>query len=133
MAALTAFSEILTNHRDLLQVGSKPLLLKVLAKIEEGQLRLNLQSLIDIDSAAESAPMSIQVWLDNAETLSSLKSVIDNKINTKKTKDGRAKISLMIPSLDRDIEVRLEGAFSYSTKVCDTIRSIPGVIEVVEA
>ena len=130
---VTAFSEILTNHRDLLQVGSKPLLLKVLAKIEEGQLRLNLQSLIDIDSAAESAPMSIQVWLDNAETLSSLKSVIDNKINTKKTKDGRAKISLMIPSLDRDIEVRLEGAFSYSTKVCDTIRSIPGVIEVVEA
>ena len=50
----------------------------------------------------------------------------------KKTKDGRAKISLMIPSIDRDIEVRLEGAFSYSTKLCDTIRTIPGVIEVVE-
>jgi DNA polymerase-3 subunit alpha len=130
---VTAFSEVLGNHRDLLQAGTKPLLLKVLARIEEGQLRLTLQSLIDIESAAESAPMSIQVWLDKAETLSTLKLVIDKEINTKKTKDGRAKISLMIPSVDRDIEVRLEGAFTYTTNVCDAIRSIPGVIEVVEA
>ena len=130
---VTAFSEILANHRELLENSIKPLLIKVLARIEEGQLRLTLQSLIDIDSAAESAPMSIQVWLDEAEILPTLKSVIDKETNTTNSNDGRAKISLMIPSVDRDVEVRLEGAFTYTTHVCEAIRSIPGVIEVIEA
>ncbi|MCZ6509349.1 MAG: DNA polymerase III subunit alpha, partial [Alphaproteobacteria bacterium] len=75
---VTAFSEVLAANREILENG-KPVLLQVAARLEEGQLRLTVQSVRDIDSAAATAPMVIKIWLDDPAPLQSLKSIIDRE------------------------------------------------------
>jgi DNA polymerase-3 subunit alpha len=129
---VTAFSEALAANRDMLEAG-KPILLQVAARLEEGQLRLTVQSVRDIDAAAASAPMVIKIWVDDPEPLPTLKSIIDREASGENGNKGRGRISLMIPSADREVEVRLDGAYMCTPQVRAAIRAIPGVIEVQEA
>ena len=129
---VTAFSEVLAENREVLE-GGKPVLLQVAARLEEGQLRLTVQSVRDIDAAAASAPMVIKIWVDQPDTLPTLKSIIDREASGENGNKGRGRISLMIPSADREVEVRLDGAYMCTPQVRAAIRAIPGVIEVQEA
>ena len=129
---VTAFSEVLAENREVLE-GGKPVLLQVAARLEEGQLRLTVQSVRDIDAAAASAPMVIKIWVDQPDTLPTLKSIIDREASGENGNKGRGRISLIIPSADREVEVRLDGAYMCTPQVRAAIRAIPGVIEVQEA
>ncbi|MCZ6591744.1 MAG: DNA polymerase III subunit alpha [Alphaproteobacteria bacterium] len=131
---VTAFSEVLAANREILENG-KPVLLQVAARLEEGQLRLTVQSVRDIDSAAATAPMVIKIWLDDPAPLQSLKSIIDREASGENGNGGRGRgrISLMIPSANREVEVRLDGAYMCTPQVRAAIRAIPGVLEVQEA
>ena len=129
---VTAFAEVLAANRDILEAG-KPVLLQVAARLEEGQLRLTVQSVRDIESAAASAPMVIKIWLDQPEPLPSLKSIIDREASGENGNQGRGRVSLMIPSADREVEVRLDGAYMCTPQVRAALRAIPGVIDVQEA
>jgi DNA polymerase-3 subunit alpha len=130
---VTVFSEVLAANREMLEAGGKPVLLQVAARLDEGQLRLTVQSVRDIDAAAASAPMVIKIWLDDPKPLPSLKSIIDREASGENGNKGRGRISLMIPSADREVEVRLDGAYMCTPQVRAAIRAIPGVIEVQEA
>jgi DNA polymerase-3 subunit alpha len=133
---VTAFSEILAENRELLESG-KPVLLQVAARLEDDQPRLTVQSIRDLETAAASAPMVIKIWLDDPAPLPSLKSIIDREAGGENGNGGpgggRGRISLMIPSADREVEVRLDGAYMCTPQVRAAIRAIPGVIEVQEA
>ena len=129
---VTAFAEALAANREILEAG-KPILLQVAARLEEGQLRLTVQSVRDIDAAAAAAPMVIKIWLDDPEPLPTLKSIIDRQASGENGNKGRGRISLMIPSAGREVEVRLDGAYMCTPQVRAAIRAIPGVIEVQEA
>ncbi|MCZ6510239.1 MAG: hypothetical protein O7A62_06585, partial [Alphaproteobacteria bacterium] len=98
-------------------------------------LRLTVQSVRDIDSAAATAPMVIKIWLDDPAPLQSLKSIIDREASGENSNGGRGRgrISLMIPSANREVEVRLDGAYMCTPQVRAAIRAIPGVLEVQEA
>jgi DNA polymerase-3 subunit alpha len=127
---VTAFSEVLAENRELLD-GGKPVLLHVAARLEEGQLRLTVQSVRDLDTAAASAPMVIKIWVDEVAPLPSLKSIIDREAGG--SNGGRGQISLMIPTPRQEVEVRLDGAYMCTPQVRAAIRAIPGVIDVQEA
>ena len=129
---VTAFSEVLAANRELLE-GGKPVLLQVAARLEEDQLRLTVQSVRDLEAAAAAAPMVIKIWLDDPAPLPTLKSIVEREAGGENGNGGRGRISLMIPSSDREVEVRLDGAYMCTPQVRAAIRAIPGVIDVQEA
>ena len=129
---VTAFSEVLAANREILD-GNKPVLLQVAARLEEGQLRLTVQSVRDLDTAAASAPMVIKIWVDEVAPLPSLKSIIDREASGANGNGGRGQISLMIPTPRQEVEVRLDGVYMCTPQVRAAIRAIPGVIDVQEA
>jgi DNA polymerase-3 subunit alpha len=129
---VTAFSEVLAANRELLDSG-KPVLLQVAARLEEDQLRLTVQSVRDLDAAAAAAPMVIKIWLDDPAPMPTLKSIVEREASGENGNGGRGRISLMIPSADREVEVRLDGAYMCTPQVRAAIRAIPGVIDVQEA
>ncbi len=129
---VTAFSEVLAANRELLE-GAKPVLLQVAARLEEDQLRLTVQSVRDLDTAAAAAPMVIKIWLDDAAPLPSLKTIIEREASGENGNGGRGQISLMIPTSSQEVELRLDGAYMCTPQVRAAIRAIPGVIDVQEA
>ena len=129
---VTAFSEVMAANREILDAG-KPVLVQVAARLEEGQLRLTVQSVRDLEAAAASAPMVIKIWLDDPAPLPSLKSIIDREASGENGNGGRGRISLMIPAANSEVEVRLDGAYMCTPQVRAAIRAIPGVIDVQEA
>ncbi len=129
---VTAFSEVLAANRELLE-GGKPILLQVSARLEEGQLRLTVQSIRDLETAAASAPTVTKIWIDDEAPLSSLKTIIDRDATGDNGGEAGGRISLIIPRPDRETEVRLEGAYVCTPQIRAAIRAIPGVIEVQEA
>ena len=129
---VTAFSEVLAASRDILEAG-KPVLLHVAARLEEGQLRLTVQSVSDLDTEAASAPMVIKIWVDEVTPMPSLKSIIDDQAAGANGNGGKGQIILMIPTASQEVEVRLDGAYMCTPQVRAAIRAIPGIIDVQEA
>jgi len=129
---VTVFSEVLAANREMLD-GSRPVLLQVAARLEEGQLRLTVQSVRDLETAAAAAPMVIKIWLDDPAPLPSLKSIIDREASSENGDKGRGRIKLMIPAANSEVEVGLNGTYMYTPQVRAAIRAIPGIIDVQEA
>jgi DNA polymerase-3 subunit alpha len=101
--------------------------------LEEDQLRLTMQSVRDLDTAAVSAPTVTKIWVDEVAPLSSLKLIIDREAKGQNGNGGNDQISLMIPTASQEVEVRLDGAYLCTPQVRAAIRAIPGVFEVQEA
>ncbi len=128
----TVFSEILADDANLLEVGGSPVLLKVAARIDEDQLRLTVQSISDLENATASAPVLLKIWINDYQPLGDLKSLVEEHSKVSEVSQGNATISLMIPSESREVEVRLDGAYLYNRQIYDSIKRIPGVIQVQE-
>ena len=129
----TVFSELLAENVNLLEVGGRPILLKVAARMDEDQLRLTVQSISDLEHATVSAPVLLKIWINDYEPLGDLKSLVEKHTESSKESQGNARISLIIPSETREVEVRLDGAYLYNRQMYDSIKKIPGVIQVQEA
>ena len=107
-------------------------MLKVAARIDEDQLRLTVQSISDLENATASAPVLLKIWINDYQPLGDLKSLVEEHSKVSEVSQGNATISLMIPSESREVEVRLDGAYLYNRQIYDSIKRIPGVIQVQE-
>ncbi len=125
------FSEALSASRELLESG-EPVLIQAAARIEEGQLRLNGQSVRPLNEAAANAPTAIRVWIDDLEPLGSLKTLVEDKATPRNGQNADGRISLAIPDGDQEVIVRLKGKFICTPQIRQAMRAVPGVVEVVE-
>jgi DNA polymerase-3 subunit alpha len=128
---VTMFSEVLAASREMLESG-KPVLVQTAARVEEGQLRLTVQSVRDLEAAAASAPVAIRIWVEDGEPLPSLKSLIEREATPDGGRDGNGRISLVIPDGGRDVIVRLDGRYVCTPQLRAAMRAIPGVADVRE-
>ncbi|HCP01739.1 MAG TPA: DNA polymerase III subunit alpha, partial [Rhodospirillaceae bacterium] len=128
---VTIFAEVLAASRDILESGN-PVLVQTAARIEGGQLRLTGQSVRELESAAASAPVAIRVWLDGAEPIGSLSTLIDRDARPKEGRRANGRIRLIIPDGEQDVIVRLDGGYLCTPELNRAIRAIPGVIDVKE-
>jgi DNA polymerase-3 subunit alpha len=119
----TAFSEVLSSSRDLLDSG-RPLLLGIEARLSDSGLRVGIASVRDLEEAAADAGRELIVHIGNKEALEPISSVLSNE------KPGRATVRLLL-EVDpaREISVELKHKISLSSATAQAMKSLPGVID----
>ena len=119
------FSDLLRDHRDLLEAG-KSVILGIEAEQEAGQPRLKVTSIRPIEKLGAREMRSLKIYVRDGEPLEQIKARLPDK--------GRGEISLvmMLQAEAREVEFKLPGGFALTPQTRGAIRAINGVVEVEE-
>jgi DNA polymerase-3 subunit alpha len=122
---VTLFSEVLGASRELLDSG-QPLLLTVDARVEDEQLRLTCQAVESLDAAAAKTAAGLKIVLSDDSPIPALQNLIAREAR------GRGKIILVPRFGNREVEIALKQTYTISPQTIGALRTIPGVVEVME-
>jgi DNA polymerase-3 subunit alpha len=116
-----AFSEILSEARELLEPG-KRLLITCEARADTEGVRLSALAIGDLDEAISKSGAGLKVHIAQKNALDAVKRAIDGG------KSGRGQIRLIL-DIDpcQSVEVALPGRYSISAEMREAISAIPGV------
>ncbi len=123
---LMVFSELLAKSRDLLESGT-PLLVSVDVQKRDDDIRLSASSIQALDEAAAEAVAGLKIFLRDVDALRSLSGVM-NEHGTK----GRGRVSLVLDRDLREIEMDLPQGYQISAPMRSAIKSISGVVDVID-
>ena len=123
---LTIFSELLVKCRDLLESGT-PLLVTADIQRRDDDIRTTATAIEPLDEAAANAVAGLKVFLRDASTVESLSGVI-HEHGTR----GRGRVSLVLDRNLREIEMELPEGYQISAGMRSAIKSLSGVIEIVD-
>ena len=123
---LMVFSELLFKSRDLLESGT-PLLVSVDVQKKGDDIRLSANSIQALDEAAMEAVAGLKIFLRDVEALQSLSGVMhEHGVR------GRGRVSLVLDRDLREIEMDLPQGYQISAPMRSAIKSIAGVVDVVD-
>ena len=123
---LMVFSELLAKSRDLLESGT-PLLISVDVQKRDDDIRLSASSIQALDEAAAEAVAGLKIFFRDVDALLSLSGVM-NEHGTK----GRGRVSLVLDRDLREIEIDLPQGYQISAPMRSAIKSISGVVDVID-
>ena len=123
---VTIFSELLSRKRELLETGTA-LLMEVSVQKDTDSLRLIAQKIDLLEDKISFKNNVLTVYIKEEMELSALKSVID------RDQGGKGQL-LLVQRLDekREVEVEIAGTYSTSPAFRAALKSVPGVIDVLE-
>jgi len=116
---------LLAQASALLQVN-QPLLITVEARIEEDQLRLTGQQIENLDEAAAKAAAGLKIVIRDEAPLPRLQALVTQEPR------GRGRIALVAQSEQREVEAWLAGGYALTAGMISALRTLPGVVAVVE-
>ncbi|MEQ9088899.1 MAG: DNA polymerase III subunit alpha [Alphaproteobacteria bacterium] len=118
---VTVFSEMLRDHRDLLESG-KPLLLAVEGRMEEGGARLIAQKLEPLDQAVARLGDELQLVLEDRAAVDRLARLFEAD------GPGRSQVTLIVPLAEGGtVEVELRQRYALSGQLRAQLQALPGV------
>jgi DNA polymerase-3 subunit alpha len=119
----TAFSEILAEHRAILEVGNS-FYIRANAQFEGETARFTVQDLEPLEQAAAKAAGGVAVIVDSPAPLQALRDLLDGQRRGR----GQVRVISRLAGLG-EVEVELQGSYAVSPAVINAVRAIPGVIE----
>jgi DNA polymerase-3 subunit alpha len=123
---VTVFSEVLAQSRTLLEAG-QPLLVTADARAEEESVRLTAQRIEALDGVVAQAAAGLKVFVSEREALTPLKGLIARESG------GKGRVTVVVPLAPaREVEITLPGGFRISPRVRAAVKSLPGILEVME-
>ena len=129
---VTMFSDTLEASRDFLETGNQ-VVITVEATMESEQLKLLGRSVMPADMAVANAGSSgLQVFLSDAGAIPTVSEVLNNAVRDK-VKGGRGPITFTIDDAELgEIDVELDQDFPVNPQIKGALRSLNGVVEVLE-
>ncbi|SLN51588.1 DNA polymerase III subunit alpha [Pseudooctadecabacter jejudonensis] len=129
---VTMFSDTLENARDHLETGTQ-VVVAVEATMESEQLKLLGRSVMPADMAVANAGSSgLQVFISDAAAIPTVSDVLTNALRDK-VKGGRGPIRFTIDDLELgEIDLELDQDFPVNPQIKGALRSLNGVVEVLE-
>ncbi len=124
---VTLFSEVLSRRRELLTPG-RAVLVTADLRLEGEALRITAHDVVDLDEVATgSAGGSIRVWIERAEAVEPIRSVLA------RGPKGRGSI-ILVPSVDEalQVEITLPDLYAVTPRLAQALKSLPGVARVEE-
>lgn len=120
---IVVFSELLSQSRDLLDVGT-PVLVRLEAEIDRDAIKARMHSVELLDDAANRTHDGLQVVLDDPAALDGLQNAL--------SRDGQGHIWLVLRLGDmaRDVEFEIPGTFDTSPGEAGALRQLAGVTAV---
>ena len=123
---MTVFSEVLAQSRTLLEAG-QPLLVTADARAEEESVRLTAQKIEPLDGVVAQAAAGLKVFVNERDALSPLKGLISRESG------GKGRVTVVVPLAPaREVEITLPGGFRISPRVRAAVKSLPGILEVMD-
>jgi DNA polymerase III subunit alpha len=122
---VTLFSEMLSEARGLLDAGG-PLVVTVDVRSEEESLRLTAQKIEALDAVVADAAAGLRVFVGEVRALGSLKSVIGREAG------GRGRVTVVLDLPSREVEIAIPGGFKVDPRTRAAVKSLPGIIDVLE-
>lgn len=129
------FSDTLAQSRDLLESG-KAVLVGVEGERDGDTVKMRVQSLEALDSAAATLDSGLRITLDPAAVMGK-RTAIDAikallKPGTEGRKGGEVRIVLPLSDRGREIEISVPGRYDVSPRVAGRLSTVPGVLEITE-
>ncbi|MGH7123187.1 MAG: OB-fold nucleic acid binding domain-containing protein, partial [Stellaceae bacterium] len=123
---VTVFSEVLAQARSLLEAG-QPLLVTADARAEEESVRLTAQRIEALDGVVAQAAAGLKVFVSEREAVPPLKGLITRESG------GKGRVTVVVPLAPaREVEITLPGGFRISPRVRAAVKSLPGIVEVMD-
>ncbi len=119
------FSETLEATRALLETGT-PVLVRVEGEMDEEQMRLRVLGVESLDRKAKSIQKGLRVRLDKSAAFQE----IANAVST----SGRGELffQVKLEDMQREVEFQLPGHFDVTPQQASRLRTLKGVLEVIE-
>jgi len=130
---VTVFSDTLEAAGDLLNAGSN-VVLSIEATMESDQLKLLARGVQAVDGvAAEAGSMGLRVFIDRAEAVKSVSSVLERAAKDGTSRSGGPVVFCLIDaSLPGEVELSLAKDYPVNPQIKGAIKSLGGVITVEE-
>ena len=123
---VTVFSEVLAQSRSLLEAG-QPLLVTADARAEEESVRLTAQRIEALDGVVSQAAAGLKVFVSEPDAVSPLKGLITREAG------GKGRVTVVVPLAPaREVEITLPGGFRIGPRVRAAVKSLPGILEVMD-
>jgi DNA polymerase-3 subunit alpha len=119
------FSELLSASRELIEQGV-PLLIAADGRVDGEQLRYTAQTIEPLDKAAANVAASLRVYLSDAASVESLKSLLEREAR------GKGRVWVVAMSEGREIQIALKGGYRCSPPLRQAIKALGGVLQVEE-
>jgi len=119
----TCFSETLSEHRAVLEVGNS-FLIRATAQVEGETVRFTVQDLEPLERAAAKAAGGVAVVVDSPAPLAALKDVLAGQ----RRGSGQVRVISKLGE-GSEVEIELAGGYAVSPQVLRAVRAIPGIIE----
>jgi DNA polymerase-3 subunit alpha len=120
------FSEVLAQSRTLLDSG-QPLMVTVDCRVEEDTVRLNAQRIEPLDGVVAHAAAGLKVFIGEASAIKPLRGIIG------RDGPGRGRVSVVVPlARSREVEITLPGGFRIGPGIRAAVKSLPGIVDVVD-
>ncbi len=116
---------LLVQQRDLMVAGQQ-LILTLDVETRNDEVRLTCQGIELLEKAVENAAAGLRILMGSGEGVPGLRDALARESR------GRGQISIIVSEPEREIELKLPGAWVISGKCRAAIKSLPGVVEVQE-
>ena len=102
--------------------SGEPVLLTLEGRVDGDDVRLMAHDIEPLEAAVANTASGLRLFLDQAETLDRLKSVLERESK------GRGRVSLVLDLADgQEVELELPGGYRLSPPVRQALKSLPGV------
>ena len=122
---ITAFSEVLSVSQDLLKAGTA-VLIRCDARLEEGGVRLLASRIQSLDAAVEREAKGISIYLNDMEIIAPLAKILSEH------GAGGGKVKIIAQTKNHEIDVVLPDSYLINAKVRSAVRSLPGIIDIID-
>ena len=122
---ITAFSEVLSVSQDLLKAGTA-VLIRCDARLEEGGARLLANRIQSLDTAVEKEAKGISIYLNDMEIIAPLAKILSEN------GAGGGKVKIIAQTKNHEIDVVLPDSYLINAKVRSAVRSLPGIIDIID-
>lgn len=124
---VTLFSELYTKYREKIEPGNA-LFLKVLGRLEEDNIRLNVQEIWDLEPRLRDIPSFVKIDMTAQEgSLLKLKEVLAT------AEKGENLVELIVTSSTTTFKITLPGSYNIDESTQGKLRQVPGVKEIIYA
>ncbi|HLY55699.1 MAG TPA: DNA polymerase III subunit alpha [Stellaceae bacterium] len=125
---VSMFSDVLKSSRALLDGGQPVLVWAELRRDGEDSVRVAAQSVEPLDVAASAASDGLKIVLRDPEVLEQLSAVLDREGRAQNGQRRGARLHLVVPAGEREVEIALPGSFAIGTALRAAVRALPGIV-----